>query len=95
MEKLNKQNVYHVANLAKLDINDSEVDKYQTQLNDILTEIEKIESVDIDGDIMISPSTNINRFNDDEINHIDKIEVLARASISNGDFIVVSRVLND
>lgn len=95
MEKLNKQNVYHVANLAKLNISESEVDKYQTQLNDILTEIEKIENVNIDGNIMISPSNNVNRFNEDDFEHIDKVEVMAKASKSNGDFIIVSRVLND
>lgn len=95
MEKLNKQNVYHVANLAKLNITERDVDKYQTQLNDILTEIEKIEKEDIDGNIMISPSNNINRFDDDKIDHIDKSEVMAMASKSNGDFIVVSRFLND
>lgn len=95
MEKLNKQNVYHVADLAKLNVSEEEIDKYQTQLNDILGEIEKIELADIDGDIMISPTNNINCYNNDEVSHINKNEVLARACKSNGDFIVVSRVLND
>ena len=96
MEKLNKQDVYHVANLARLKVNEQDVIKYQVQLNDILTEIEKIEIVDCEEeDIMISPSLNSNRFSDGSIKHVNKNEVLARASKTKGDFIVVSRVLND
>lgn len=95
MEKLNKQSVYHVADLAKLSVDEKEIDKYQTQLNDILSEIEKIEKTEVNNDIMISPSNNVNIYNEEDIEHINKCEVLARASKSNGDFIVVSRVLND
>ncbi|MDD3186958.1 MAG: Asp-tRNA(Asn)/Glu-tRNA(Gln) amidotransferase subunit GatC [Bacilli bacterium] len=96
MEMLNKNDVYHVANLAKLALDEEDAEKYHGQLNDILTEIEKIETVDIkEQDIMISSSNNTNRFSNGSTTHISKDEVLARASRTNGDFIVVSSVFND
>lgn len=94
-EKLTEKDVNHVIDLAKLKEND--IDRYKSQLNDILTEIDKILDVDInESDIMISPSDNVNRYNDDVVDGvIDKKDVLKMANKTNGDFIVVSRVIND
>lgn len=94
-EKLTEKDVNHVIDLAKLKEND--IDRYKSQLNDILTEIDKILEVEITEDeIMISPSDNINRYNDDVVcGVIDKKDVLKMANKTNGDFIVVSRVIND
>ena len=62
-----------------------------------MTEIDKILDVEINTkEIMISPIENINRYYDEsEIELIDKKEVLEMANKTNGDFIVVSRVIND
>ena len=95
IEKLTEEDVKHVIDLARLKEND--VDRYKTQLNDILTEIDKIIDVEIDEkEIMISPINNINRYTSDlEHENIDKKEVLEMANKTNGEFIVVSRVIND
>ncbi|MEG0826416.1 MAG: Asp-tRNA(Asn)/Glu-tRNA(Gln) amidotransferase subunit GatC [Bacilli bacterium] len=96
MDKLNKNDIKHVALLARLKINDEELENYEIQLNDILTDLNKISETKIEGDIMITPSNNRNRFNEDEVlPMIDKNEVLKRANKTNGDFITVSRVIND
>lgn len=93
--KKNSFDVEHVNDLARL--KETDMEKYEKQLNDILTEINKILDVEIEEkDIMISPSTNINRYYDNEsVEEIDKKEVLEMANKTNGDFIVVSRVIND
>jgi aspartyl-tRNA(Asn)/glutamyl-tRNA(Gln) amidotransferase subunit C len=56
MDKLSKEEVLHVANLARLNVKEEEIEKYSKQLSDILTEIDKITSVDIDeeGEVLIS-----------------------------------------
>ena len=66
--------IKHVATLAQLKIEDNELDKYQSQLNDIMTEIEKIVNVEVPNeDIMISSTTNKDRYEDDIIgNHISR-----------------------
>lgn len=92
---MKKINVEHVNDLALL--KEEDLEKYEVQLNDIMTEINKILDVEINTkEIMISPIENINRYYDEsEIEQIDKKEVLQMANKTNGDFIVVSRVIND
>ncbi len=92
---MKKINVEHVNDLARL--KEEDLEKYEVQLNDIMTEINKILDVEINTkEIMISPIENINRYYDEsEIEQIDKKEVLQMANKTNGDFIVVSRVIND
>ncbi len=92
---MKKINVEHVNDLARL--KEEDLEKYEVQLNDIMTEIDKILDVEINTkEIMISPIENINRYYDEsEIELIDKKEVLEMANKTNGDFIVVSRVIND
>lgn len=95
IQKLTEEDVKHVIDLARLKEND--IERYNTQLNDILTEIGKIIDVEIEEEeIMISPITNVNRYTSDEIgDNINKKEVLEMANKTNGEFITVSRVIND
>ena len=93
--KLTKEQVLHVANLAKLEIDESEIEKYQHQLNNILNEIDKINKVDIRADeMLISPTTNKNVFREDKVGTMLKVEeVLKNANNTNGDFIEVIGVI--
>ena len=71
------------------------MEKYQKQLADILTEIDKIVEVEIDNkDIMISPTENKNVYSDDVIEtHISKSDALLNAKHKRSDYITVPRVL--
>lgn len=98
MEKLTKEKVLHVANLAKLNIEEKEIEKYSKQLADILSEIEKITSVDIkeEGDVLISPVFHQNRFKEDIAGSmLTKEEIFKNAKNTSGSYIVVPKVLND
>ena len=92
---IEKERVEHIADLAKLYISEEEMPKYQTQLSDILKEIEKIQDVDISNeDIMISPCEEINNFSEDIIeNHISKDDMLINAKRKKGDYITVTKVI--
>jgi len=95
IQKLKDEDVMHVIDLARL--NETDIERYKEQLNDILTEIDKIIDVEIEeNQIMISPISNVNRYTSDEVGEmLNKKEVLEMASKNNGEFIVVSRVIND
>jgi len=98
MKSLSKEQVLHVADLARLSVSDEEIEKYGQQLADILTEIDKIVNVDIDrmGEILIAPTTNTNTYSEDEVeNMLTKEEVLKNAPHTMGDFISVPRVINE
>ena len=92
---ISEEKVKHIADLDKLNVSDSEMSKYQQQLTDILTEIDKILKVDITNDeIMISPSDNRNIYSEDVIeSHISKAYALKNAKRVKGDYIVVPKVI--
>ena len=92
---IDKEKVKHIADLAKLNISDEEMKKYQQQLTDILIEIDKILKVDISNEkIMISPSDNKNCYSEDVIeSHISKSDALKNAKRTKSDYIIVPKVI--
>ncbi len=87
MYKLKKEDVLHVASLAKLYVPEELIDKYKKDLEDILNNIDDIENLDISSDIMVSPSKNINVFSSYSNN--EKSDVLRNAKNKRGNFIKV------
>ena len=49
MKKLTKEEIKHIAHLAKLSLSDTEVEKYQKEFEMILNYISKIDECDISG----------------------------------------------
>lgn len=92
---ISEEKVKHIADLAKLNVTSEEMSKYQQQLTDILTEIDKILKVDITNEeIMISPINNRNCYSEDVIeSHISKSDALKNAKRVKGDYIIVPKVI--
>lgn len=91
---ISEEKVLHIADLAKINIDKEEIKKYQEQLTDILTEIDKIQEVSVDGDIMISPITTKNNYTDDVIeNHISREDAFKNAKRVSEDYIIVPKVI--
>ena len=95
MEQLTEIDVKHVANLARLAIKEDELAHYCVQLNDILSEINKIlEAPTKEESIMISPCIEEAILMPDEAKELlTKEEVLANASNHNEDYIIVPKVI--
>ena len=94
---LSKEEVEHVATLARLNVNEDEYELYGHQLYDILSEIKKIEDVKVSNDdIMITPSNNINEYSNDTIGPmLSTEEILKNVKHSNDDYIMVPKVIAD
>lgn len=92
---IEKEKIEHIADLARLYIKEEEYPKYQQQCTDILSEIEKIVSVEVSTDeIMISPVTEINKFTDDIVEeHISKTDAFKNSKRVKGDYITVPKVV--
>ena len=92
---INEEQVKHIADLAKLNIKDEEIEKYKKQLSDIMTEIDKIVEVEIENDdIMISPTDNRNRYSEDIVEeHISRDDAFINAKNKKGDYIIVPKVV--
>ena len=87
--------VLKVAHLARVSIDDNEIEMYKGQLEAIMNEINKINEVEIiDDDIMISPSSNINKYRED-VPKKAKDDVLSNAPKTNGNYIQIKRFVNE
>ena len=53
---LDREQVLHVANLARLELTDAEVDKMATELSHVLDHIEKISELDLEG---VPPTSHV------------------------------------
>ncbi len=98
MNALSKEEVLHVADLAKLEVKEEEIEKYSVQLFDILSEIEKIDQVEVDpyGEILIAPTTNQNVWSKDEIKPmLSKEEIMHNVPRIVENYVVVPEVLHD
>lgn len=92
---MTNEEVLKVAHLARVSIDDNEIEMYKGQLEAIMNEINKINEVEIiDDDIMISPSSNINKYRED-VPKKAKDDVLSNAPNTNGNYIQIKRFVNE
>lgn len=49
MSKLSREDVLKLARLSRLRLSDTEIEKFQEDLSEILTYVEKLDSVDVSG----------------------------------------------
>lgn len=97
MNKLLKQQIHRIANLARLELTDEELEKYGGQLSDILSYIDQLSEVDTVGVLPTAQVTGLeNVFRADEIENWDEEEreaALGQAPEREGRFVKVKRVL--
>ena len=53
---LDREQVLHVARLARLELSEAEVEKMRRELSDVLGHVEKIRELDLDG---VEPTTHV------------------------------------
>ena len=59
VDKLSREEVLHVLDLARLNASDEEIEKYRVELKQMITEIDKIKDInDFDSDYLIEPWSN-------------------------------------
>ena len=96
-DKLTKEEVDHIAHLARIGMSDSERETFQVELKKLLDEVKKI--VDIKGyddELMITPSSNKAKLREDEVGEmISAKEALANAPAKNGNFVEVPVMINE
>lgn len=94
MDELTKEEVLHVAHLARIDVAEEDINKYKIQLKQILDEINRINELDVDGDILISPTDNKNVYRED-VGINEDVDVLRNAPKKSGNYIEIKRFVND
>ena len=96
-DRLTKEEVLHVANLARISLTEEEVEKYQVQLQKLLDDVEKINQVKgYDDDIMIASwSENTTLRKDEKGEMLNPKEVVENAPRHSGNYIEVPVVIGE
>ena len=92
---LTKEEVLHVAHLARIELDDSEIEKYQKDLKVLFDEIDKIKELnDFDDDKMISPCNN--SFNlEEKMTLVDQDNLLLNVPKKKGNFVEVPVMVSE
>lgn len=96
-DKLTKEEVLHVAKLAKIKLSEEEIEKYQIDLKKLLNEVEKINNVEgYDDNIMIAPwDDNTILRKDSEGEMLNKEDMLKNVPKHVGNYIEVPAVIGE
>lgn len=74
--KLTVKDVEHVAHLARIEVTETEAERYLAQLSEIFKLIEEMQSVDTTGITPMSHALNVTlRLRDDEVTESDQREL--------------------
>lgn len=94
---LSKSTVQHVANLAKLKINDQEAEKYAGELSRVLDYIDQLKEVETDKVVPTAQVTGLtNNLREDKVVAWDEAErdlALKQAEIVEGNLIKVPKII--
>lgn len=94
-EMLSREEVLHVADLARISLTEEEISKYQKELKELLNDVEKINEVKgYDDDILIACWEENTKLRKDEAGSmLDPKEVVNNAPRHSGNYIEVPVVI--
>lgn len=95
MKKVSREEIKHIANLARLELNENEIDKYIENLQDILNFAEVVNNAPVqDLDITIGTNEAKNVFRKDEIKVFEDNEaLLANATEKDRNMFKIPKVI--
>ena len=96
-DKLSREEVLHVARLARIELTEEEIEKYQVQLQTLFNEVEKIKDVELkNDDKLIAPVEHTTELREDvEGVMLDPEEIMKYVPVSNGNFVEVPVMINE
>ena len=96
-DKLTREEVLHVADLARISLREEEISKYQVELKKLLNDVEKINEVKgYDDDILIACwNNNAELRKDEEGTMLDPKEVVNNAPRHSENYIEVPVVIGE
>ena len=88
--------IERTAKLANLALSDEELVKLKQDLDEVLTMVEQIQSVDTDGVDAVASVNGLSNFSREDLpgSNLDTKEFLERAPLSNAGYVKVPKVLD-
>ncbi len=95
--KLTKEEVMHVAELARIKVSEEEIEKYQVQLKQIIDSVDKIKDVEgYDDEMLIANWSSEVTLREDEAGEmLNPKEVISTAPRHSGNYIEVPVVIGE
>lgn len=93
--KITKDEILHVADLARLDLDEASIDKFAGQIGTILDYVDKLNEVDTEGIRPTSHAISLtNAFREDEPKeHLERDQALANAPQKEEGAFVVPKII--
>lgn len=97
MDKLSREEVMHVANLARINISEDEIDKYAHDLKLLLDDVDKIKDIETNSeDLLVTPVEYHSELRKDcDTNSIEFSEVKKNVPKTVGNFVEVPVMINE
>ena len=97
MDKLTKEEVLHVAHLARISVSDDEIDKYARELKLLLDDVEKIKDIDTDTkELLVTPVEYESVLRDDsDTSSVEFSEIKKNVPAVTGNFVEVPVMVNE
>lgn len=96
-DRLSREEVLHVAELARIKISEEEIEKYQVQLKKLLNDVEKINDVEgYDDELLIANWSEPTTLREDTAGEmLNPKEVIGNAPRHSGNYIEVPVVIGE
>ena len=96
-DRLSREEVLHVAELARIAVSESEIEKYQTQLKQIIDSVDKIKDVEVNSEeLLIANWSEHTSLRKDECGEmLNPKDVVGNAPRHSGNYIEVPVVIGE
>lgn len=97
MDKLTKEEVLHVAHLARIKVTDDEIEIYQKELKQLLNEVDKIKDIEVTNEeLLVTPvDYNSTLRNDFDTRSKSFNEIKENVPVVTGNFVEVPVMVNE
>lgn len=97
MDKLTKEEVLHVAHLARIAVTEDEIEKYQKDLKKLLDEVDKIKEIEVeDNNLLVTPvSYQSTLRNDSSVRSVEFNEIKKNVPATTGNFVEVPVMISE
>lgn len=97
MDKLTKEEVLHVAHLARIGVTEEEIENYQIELKKLLDDVDKIKEIEVEKEeLLVTPVSHESILRrDSDTRSVDFNEIKKNVPACNGNFVEVPVMVNE
>ena len=94
---LTKEEVLHVAHLARISVTDEEIEKYQVDLKKLLDDVDKIKDIEVENsDLLVTPVDHESILrSDNDTRNVDFNKMKNNIPAVTGNFVEVPVMVNE